>query len=113
MHNKKRKFCATGNMILLPCLLLGMSACTDVKYDYNVPESQSDCPSGMNFRSGGSRIVDRDGGSRIKDRNGQEVSSYCEEAECPGDNWSTEPPEIDWHLDEHGYVVANRVCLAT
>lgn len=113
MHNRKRGLCATGNVILLPFLFLWISACTDVKYDYNVPESQADCPSGMNFRSGGSTIVDRSGGSRIVDRNGEEVGSYCEEADCPGGNWSSEPPEMDWHLDQHGYVVANRVCLAS
>lgn len=113
MQNRKTNFRAAATVVLLPLLLLGMSACTDVKYDYNVPESQSDCPGDMTFRSGGSTIVDRSGGSRIVDRDGNEVGSYCEEAECPGDNWSTEAPEMDWHLDEHGYVVANRVCLAT
>ena len=113
-HNKNAKLGATGKLVLLPFLLLGVSACTDVRYEYNVPESQPDCEkNGMTFRSGGSRIVDRSGGSRIKDRNGQEVVSYCEEAECPGGNWSTEPPVMDWHLDKGEYVVANRVCLAT
>lgn len=113
MHNKKRTFCVTGKIVLLPFLLLGLSACSDVRYDYNIPKSQTDCPSGMTFRSGGTTIVDRSGGTRIVDRNGQEVGSYCEEAECPGGNWSTEPPEMDWHLDKGKHVVANRVCLAT
>ena len=113
MHHRNTNSHATATVVLLPFLLLGMSACTDVRYDYNVPESPSDCPSGMNFRSGGTTIIDRSGGTTIKDRNGNDVGSYCEEAECPGDNWSTEPPEMDWHLDKGDYVVANRVCLAT
>lgn len=112
MHYKNEKLLATGKFLLLPFLLLGMSACKDIRYEYNVPEANEDCPSGMNFRSGGSRIVDRSGGSRIVDRNGNEIGSYCEEAECPGGVWSTEPPIIDWHVDKGEYVVANRVCLA-
>ena len=113
MPNKK--LVVIGKLTLLPFLLFGLSACKDIRYEYNIPEA-GDCPAGMNYRSGGSRIVDRSGGSRIVDRSGNEIDTYCEEAECPGDAWSTEPPIIDWHVDKGvdkgDYVVANRVCLA-
>jgi hypothetical protein len=106
------KLFARGEVMLLPFLLLGMSGCKDIRYEYNVPEA-ADCPAGMNHRSGGSRIVDRSGGSRIVDREGNEIDTYCEEAECPGGAWSTEPPIIDWHVNKGEYLIANRVCLAT
>jgi hypothetical protein len=110
MQNKK--LFARTPLMLLPFLLLGMSGCKDIRYEYNVPEA-GDCPAGMNHRSGGSRIVDRSGGSRIVDREGNEIDTYCEEAECPGGAWSTEPPIIDWHVNKGDYLVANRICLAT
>lgn len=111
MQNKQ--LVTIGKLALLPFLLLGLSACKDIRYEYNVPRAADDCPAGMNYRSGGSRIVDRSGGSRIVDRDGNEIDTYCEEAECPGGAWSTEPPVIDWHVNKGDYVVANRVCLAS
>lgn len=93
-------------------LIFGISGCADIEYKYNVPEEAGDCPSGMIYRDGGSSIVDRDGGASIRDRDGNDVTQYCEEADCPGGNWSTDPPVIDWHLNKGDKVIANRKCLA-
>ena len=93
--------------------LMGLSGCQrDVEYRYDVPTQQAQCPTGMTHRDGGPGIVDRDGGAGIVDRDGDTVSAFCEEAVCPGGNWSTDPAIIDWHLSKGVYVVANRVCLA-
>lgn len=109
MKNKQAKH---AGFAILPVLVLGVSACSDIRYEYDIPESQQECPAGMTFRSGGSVIKDRSGGSVIKDRDAQPVRSYCEEADCPGGNWSQEAPLMDWHLDKGDYVVANRTCLS-
>lgn len=109
MNNKNAKH---ASLTILPVLLLGISACEDVSYEYDIPQSQAQCPGGTTFRSGGSAIIDRSGGSSIRDRHANPVTSYCEEAECPGGNWSTVSPEMDWHLTKGKYVVANRTCLA-
>lgn len=111
MNNNKR----LGLVILMPLisiLTFGLSGCADIEYKYNVPENQTDCSGGMIFRDGGAGIVDRDGGANIRDRDGDEVKKFCEEADCPGGNWSTDPPIIDWHLTKGENVIANRRCLA-
>ena len=96
---------------LASVLLLG--GCYQVEYKYNVPKDDTDCPSGMDHRSGGSGIVDRSGGSGIVDRDGDDVTDYCYTPNCPGGNYdNTVPAEIDWHQDSHSKVVAERTCLA-
>jgi hypothetical protein len=108
-NNGRRAISKTVIVCLLPLSLIG---CMDVEYRYDVPVTQADCETGMIFRSGGSAIVDRSGGSAIRDRDGNTVDAFCEEADCPGGSWSSEPPEIDWHLTKGDRVIANRTCLA-
>ena len=110
-NNKKNAtaFVRTSCIASLPLLIAGCFE--DIQYKYDIPQNQSDCAGGMTFRSGGSGIVDRDGGSGIRDRDGNEVTSYCEEAACPSNNFSSAPPIIDWHLTKGDFVVANRICL--
>lgn len=104
---------STGSLgVILLLLFLLLSSCRDIEYKYDVPAAQADCPSGMTHRSGGAAIRDRSGGAAIRDRSGNDVSAYCEEAECPGGNWSADPADIDWHLTKGEMVIANRTCLA-
>ena len=112
MNNKKTKFATITTISTLLGVCLGMGGCMDVEYKYDVPKSQTDCPSGMNYRSGGSNIKDRSGGSNIKDRSGNTVDAYCEENPCPSGVWEGDPV-MDWHLTKGKFVVANRVCVAS
>ena len=110
--NKNRAKGVTLALAYFLTMAFGISGCADIEYNYDVPESQTDCPSGMIYRDSGPNIVDRDGGANIRDRDGNDVNAYCEEADCPGGNWSLDPPIIDWHLNKGKHVVANRKCLA-
>ena len=108
--------CDLGSLpaITMTAVMLAMlSGCYQVEYEYDVPESASDCPPGMEHRSGGSAIVDRSGGSGIVDREDADVTDFCYQPTCPGGNYdNTVPAEIDWHLNDHKQVVATRTCLA-
>ncbi len=104
--------CTILTFTTLVLIVLVIDGCRDVEYTYDVPEGPAECPAGMTFRDGGSSIRDRDGGSAIRDRDDNEVSAYCEEADCPSPGvWSSDPAVIDWHLDKGDFVIANRVCI--
>lgn len=93
------------------CAVVGLLAgCADVKYAYNIPESQTDCPSDTIYRSGGTGIKDRDAGTGIKDRNGQDVTSYCEVQVCPGGEIPAGDPGMVWHQEDHKKVLGIGVC---
>ena len=96
-------------------LMLMLGGCLhdefDVEYKYDVPTA-SNCPSGMQHRSGGTGIVDRSGGTGIVDRDGNSVTDFCYVPNCPGGYDDTIPPEMEWHQDTHGKVVATRTCVA-
>lgn len=98
-------------------LALTLGACNDkeykVEYDYDIPADTSECPTGMEHRSGGTGIVDRSGGTDIVDRDGEVVMDFCYKPECPGGTYDdTVPPEMDWHQKDHHVVVAERTCIA-
>ena len=109
-NNRKLSLVLTASAISI--LAFGLSGCADIEYKYDIPDGPAQCEGSMIYRDGGSNIVDRDNGANIRDRDGNEVDAYCEEADCPGGNWSADPPVIDWHLTKGKYVVANRKCLA-
>lgn len=84
----------------------------DIVYAFNTPETEADCPSGMELRSGGAGVVERDGGAGVVERDGTPVISYCIEACPPGEVESEGAPEIDWTA-ESDVVVAISDCLPT
>ena len=96
--------CVAGAAFLL------LSGCADINYVYDIPDRQSDCPTGTVYRSGGTGIVDRDGGTGIVDRNNQEVTTYCEVQVCPNGDVPLGDPGMVWHQDEHGQVLGIGVC---
>ncbi len=59
-------------LILLLIALYLLWACkndiSDVEFNYDVPQSQSDCPAGSVIRSGGAGVIDRSGGAGVVDR---------------------------------------------
>jgi hypothetical protein len=89
------------------------AGCHDVQYDYNIPEDASDCPTGMDYRSSGSGIVDRSSGAGIVDRNDDAVNAYCYIDNCSGTWDDSVSATVDWHQDDHDTVVANRRCIAS
>jgi hypothetical protein len=112
MRNKKNAsaYLALG---ISTIALIGLTGCPDVKYNYDIPESQADCPTGTEYRSGGTSVRDRSGGTSVRDRNNDEVMDYCEATTCPGGVTPTGEPVMEWHLADHGMVTAKRVCPAT
>ena len=90
-----------------------LAGCHDVEYNYNIPEGDADCPSGMTYRSSGTGIVDRSSGSGIVDRDGDPVGKYCYVDNCAGTWDDSVAASIDWHQEDHEVVVAKRRCLAS
>jgi hypothetical protein len=82
----------------------------DVEFKYDIPASQTDCPGGSEFRSGGGGVVDRSGGGGVVDRQGNSVTDYCDPEPCaPGEVEQGTPVIV---LDQSGDVVsATRVCI--
>lgn len=113
LQQEKTKFGILKSILTAAGILTlgGCTGCTDVAYDYNIPDTDAQCPAGMDFRSGGAGIVDRSGGSGIVDRNGSAVQNYCYAPTCPNPDF-TQPAEMEWHLDSHQVVVADPHCPA-
>ena len=95
-------------------MVMLLSGCADIQYMYNIPDGQSDCPSGTVYRNGGTGIIDRDGGTGIIDRDGDTVHDYCEPQTCP-DGVTVPSGEIGivWHQEDHDQVLARGACPAS
>lgn len=91
----------------------------DVVYEYDIPQSQDDCPVDTIFmvdtveedpdNDGGTGIVDRDGGTGIVDRDGDFVVQFCFHP-CGGDEVPVGPTTMKWD-GVSGFVEAYRVCV--
>jgi len=80
----------------------------DVERRYNIPQSQAECPTGTDFRSGGGAVIDRSGGGGVIDRDGNDVINYCEPQCAPGESHVGDPDMI-WH-DTNKVITAERPC---
>lgn len=110
MPSSNLKIVATPAAIAAATVLSG---CADIEYLYDIPDSQSECPTDTIYRSGGTSIRDRSGGTSIRDRDGDEVGIYCELQVCPdGVSIPTGDPIMVWHRDDHGKVIARGTCPA-
>ena len=108
------KYIAILLLILLAIALYLLWECKndvrDVEFNYDVPQTQSDCPAGSEIRSGGAGVVDRSGGAGVVDRNGSTVDDYCDPDPCVLDETPIDPPVMIF--DQNGDVVsATRVCV--
>ena len=113
MRNKKKNAGAYLALGISSVALFGLTGCPDVKYYYDIPKNQSDCPPGTDYRSGGTSVRDRSGGTSVRDRNNDEVTAFCEATTCPGGVTPTGDPVMEWHLDDHRMVVAKKICPAS
>ena len=91
----------------------------DVVYEFDIPQSQDDCPAETIFmedsedgdpdNDGGTGIVDRDGGTGIVDRDEDLVLQFCFHP-CGGDEEPVGPTTMKWD-GASGFVEAYRVCV--
>lgn len=117
----KEKFCTTTASVEAATESNDSVCGKAVVYAFDIPNSQSDCPSGYEFRDenvdgyehdGGAGIVERDGGAGIVEReSGATVTKYCLKP-CPdGEEFKdpTAPREMDWN-PENKVVTAIQDC---
>jgi hypothetical protein len=79
----------------------------DVERRYDIPKSQTDCPTGTDFRSGGGGVIDRSGGGGVIDRDNNPVNEYCE-PKCPTGESHVGDPDMIW--SDQNKITANRPC---
>lgn len=90
--------------------LLLLSACQDVKYDYDIPKAASDCTEpDAKFRNGGAGVVDRNGGAGVVDRKGDYVTNYCDYDPCLASEVPIGDIIIKWDPDG-GMLSATQSC---
>lgn len=89
----------------------------DIVYEWNIPQSQADCPEDTIYTEstpggpdldGLPGIVDRDGGPSIVDRDGDYISQYCL-IPCDEGQTASGPVVLEFH-NPGGHVVASRRC---
>ena len=97
------------NLIPIIAIVLAFSVtgCKDVERRYDIPESQSDCPTGTDFRSGGGGVIDRSGGGGVIDRDNNPVEEYCE-PQCPPGESHVGDPDMIW--SDQNKITAIRPC---